>query len=751
MHFDPADLELPPALRQRLVHQPIPDADAPVDDLPRRRFLKLSVAGGFAIGAFPLAAAAQVDAPAAPAGLKPFEQPLAFVRIARDGTTTITINRLDFGQGVQTALPMILADELDADWSKVKSVHGNSDPAYIDPLFGMHITGGSGSIAHSYTQYRELGARARAMLVAAAAAQWQVDPASLSTRQGVVIGPGGKRLAYGELAEAAMALPVPATVKLKDAKDFQLIGKATGRLDAQAKSNGQQAYGIDVRLPGLLTAVVARPPVFASKLKTVDDSAAKAVKGVKAVVRVPLDRGGEGVAVIADGYWPAKQGRDALKLAWDSSGVEKVDSAQQLALYRQLATQPGPRQFDADVSTLAQAPHQIKAEFVFPYLAHAPMEPLNCTVQLSGDKAELWLGTQMPGLDGMAAAGVLGLPPERVKVNVQMAGGGFGRRAILSSDYVVEATQVAKAAKLAGLNAPIRTLWSREDDIKGGYYRPMHLHTAQIGFDAQGRITAWDHVIVGQSIMAGTMFEGAMVKNGIDGTATEGMKEPYGVPMRLTVHHPKLNVPVLWWRSVGSTHTAYVMETLIDEIARTTQQDPVAYRLKLIGDEHPRHRAALQLAVDRSGYGRKALPAGHAWGVAVHESFQSVVAYVVEASVQDGKPVLHAVTAGVHCNRVVNPRTLEAQVQGAALMGLGMCLPGAAITLKDGVVEQSNFFDYSVARMPQMPQIAVHTVPSADAPTGMGEPGLPPLAPAFANAVASLTGKPLRELPFRLA
>ena len=755
MHFDTPTFELPRHLQALLDKaQANPSDGREAQGLPRRSFLKLGaasgfMAGGFALGAFPLGAQAQNAA--APAGLKPVQQPSAFVHIAKDGSTTITINRLDFGQGVQTALPMVLAEELDADWSKVQSVHGSNHPAYVDPVFGMHITGGSGSIAHSFTQYRELGARTRAMLLSAAAAQWKIPVASLRTQNGVVIGPGGKQLGYGELAEAAMALPVPEAVTLKDPKDFRLIGKATGRLDARAKSSGHQSYGIDVRLPGMLTAVVAHPPVFAAKLKSVDDSAAKAIKGVKAVLRLPLDRGGEGVTVIADGYWAAKQGRDALKLEWDSSGVEKVDSVKQLAQYRALASTPGARKFDADVSGLAQAPHQITAEFVFPYLAHAPMEPLNCTVRVTGDKAELWLGSQMPGLDGMAAAKVLGVPPQNVAVNVQMAGGGFGRRAIPSSDYVVEACTVAKAAQAAGISAPIRTLWSREDDIKGGYYRPMHLHTAKIGFDAQGKVTAWDHVIVGQSILAGSPFEPMMVKDGIDATAVEGMKEPYEIPMRLTVHHPKVNVPVLWWRSVGSTHTAFVMETLVDEIARTTKQDPVAYRIKLMGHDHPRHKAALQLAVDNSGYGKKKLAAGHAWGVAVHESFNSVVAYVVEASVKDGKPTLHRVTAGVHCNLVVNPQSLEAQVQGGALMGLSMCLPGAAITLNDGVVAQSNFGDYVVPRITEMPQIAVHTVPSADAPTGMGEPGLPPLAPAFANAVAALTGKPLRELPFKLA
>jgi isoquinoline 1-oxidoreductase beta subunit len=511
---------------------------------------------------------------------------------------------------------------------------------------------------------------------------------------------------------------------------------------------------MDVRLPGMLTAVVAYPPVFGAKLQSVNDTAAKAIKGVRAVLRVPLDRGAEGVAVIAEGYWAAKQGRDALNVTWNTSAVEKVDSERQLVAYRALASKPGAVKYDADLSKLASAPRKISAQFVFPYLAHAPMEPLNCTVQLTGQgataRAELWTGTQMPGLDTLAAATALGVTPQNLKMNVLMAGGGFGRRAVPSSEYVLHACAVAKAARAAGLNAPVRTVWSREDDIKGGYYRPMHLHRAEIGFDAQGKVLGWNHVIVGQSILKGSPFEAFMVQNGVDGTMVEGMKEPYDVPMKLTVHHPNDNVPVLWWRSVGSTHTAYVMETLIDEIARATKQDPVAYRLKLMEGKHPRHQAALQLAVEKSGYGKKKLAAGRAWGVAVHESFNTVVAYVVEASVQDGTPKLHAATVGVHCNLAINPKSVEAQVQGGALMGLGMCLPGAAITLKDGVVEQSNFHDYPVPRLTDMPQITVHIVPSADAPTGMGEPGLPPLAPAFANAIAQLTGKTPRQLPFKL-
>jgi isoquinoline 1-oxidoreductase subunit beta len=739
--------ELPLAL-QHMLERDQPDQAA---TLPRRSFLKLVGAGGLALGAYPLLTTAQTNGAGDSAGgLKPTQQPSAFVQIAPNGEVTVTINRLEMGQGVQTALPMILAEELDADWKLVRSRHGSSDAAYVDPIFGMHMTGGSHSIKNSFTQYRELGARARAMLLAAAAARWNVDAATLRTQAGTVLGPGGRKLGYGELAKAAMDLPVPEKVTLKDPKAFRIIGRPTTRLDAQAKSSGRQDYGIDVRLPGQLTAVVARPPMFGARLKSVDDSAARTVKGVKAVLRVPLDGGAEGIAVIADGYWTARQGHDALKLQWDTAAVEKVDSDKQLVQYRELAGRPGAQYFEADMAPLANAPRHLEAEFVFPYLAHAAMEPLNCTVALADASAEIWTGSQYPGQDRAAVARVLGLRPEQVKVHVQMAGGGFGRRFTTTSDFVVEACEIAKAARAAGLKMPIRTLWSRQDDMKGGYYRPMHLHRARIGFDDSGTVLAWDHVIVGQSILTGSVFEQMLVKNGVDVSAVEGMREPYPLPMRLTVHHPKLNVPVLWWRSVGSNHTAFVMETLIDEIARATKQDPVAYRMKLWGDKHPRRRTALQLAVDKSGYGKTQLPAGRSWGVAVHESFSSVVAYVVEASVQDGKPVLHKATAGVHCNLAVNPRSIEAQVQGAAVMGLSMCLPGAAITLKDGEVQQGNFGDFVVPRITDMPDIAVHIVPSAEPPTGMGEPGLPPLAPAFGNAIARLTGKTLREMPFKL-
>jgi isoquinoline 1-oxidoreductase beta subunit len=615
------------------------------------------------------------------------------------------------------------------------------------------MTGGSGSIAHSFTQYREVGARARAMLVAAAAQQWNVRPDQCRTAKGVVYGPAGQKASFGSLADAAMKQPVPQQVTLKDPKAFHYIGKPTRRLDARAKSSGRQQFGLDFKPldAKLAVAVVAHPPVFGAKVAKFDASKAKAVRGVIEVLEVPVDRGGRGVAVIASGYWPAKQARDLLAIEWNTDGLGKPSSDAQLLEFTELSKKPGAVARTSDTPARASAVKTISAVYEFPYLAHAPMEPINCTVDLKDDHCTLWVGSQFQTGDQAAAAATAGLTPEQVTLHTMMAGGGFGRRAVPTSDFVVEAVNIAKAYKAAGHSGPVKLIWSREDDIKGGYYRPSHVHRAELGLDAQGKIVAWDHVVVGQSIAAGTPFEGFMIQKGVDSTTIEGLGEPYAVPMNLSAHMAKANVPVLWWRSVGSTHTAFVMETLIDEAAQLAGQDPVAYRKALIdAAKHPRHIAALDLAVAKSGYGKKTLPKGHAWGVAVHESFNTVVAYVVEASVQNGEPKLHKATAAVHCNLAVNPLTIEAQVQGGALMGLGMTLPNARITLKDGVVEQQNFSDYQVARMVDMPHVDVYIVPSTEPPTGMGEPGLPPLAPAFANALSRLTGKRLRKLPFDL-
>jgi isoquinoline 1-oxidoreductase subunit beta len=724
--------------------------------LTRRAFMSMTVGGVVGLAYFPHFTSAQQAAPVVAPGQKPTEAPAAFVTIAKDGTTTVLCNRMDMGQGIETALAMICAEELDVSWDQVKTGFGNQRGNYADPFMGMHITGGSNSIKNSYQQYRELGARTKAMMVSAAAKQWGVAPESLKAANGTVSG-GGKSAPYGDLFEAAMKEPVPEKFTLKDPKDFKIIGKPTGLKVSRAKSTGQQSYGVDTQLPGMLTAVIVRPPTFGAKFISFDASATEKVKGVRAVVPVDLDRGAKGIAIVAEGYWPAKMGRDALKVEWDTSGVEKVDSAKLLAQYKQLASTegklaPNPA-LRADVSKLASAPSKISAEFVFPYLNHAQMEPLACTVDLKADSCQLYYASQMPGIDAGAVAQSTGLPPEKVNITVLMGGGGFGRRATPTVEYVLESVAVAKALAAAGKRAPVKVMWSREDDMKAGYYRPMTLHRAEIGFDAQGNVLAWDHRIVSQSIGAGTPFEGFFMKDDVDNTTIEGMHEQYEVPMRLSVHHPKVNVPVLWWRSVGATHTAFVMESLIDEIAQATKQDPVAYRLKLMGTDakHARHRAALQLAVDQSGYGKKTLPAGTSMGVAVHESFESVVAYVVEVEMKDGKPKLTNVTAGVHCNFCVNPRTVETQVRGAALMALATTYQGHAITLKDGVVEQSNFHQFPPVRINDVPAIAVHIVPSNDPPKGMGEPGLPALAPAMANAIRRATGKPIREMPFKFA
>jgi isoquinoline 1-oxidoreductase subunit beta len=717
----------------------------------RRSFMKAAAGTGLVLGFYVGGGGRFGGNEAQAQPQKPTYQPNAFLRIAPDNTVTVQVNRLEFGQGVQTALPILIAEELDADWPQIRGELAPAAEQYKDPGFGIQMTGGSNSVRSSWQQYREIGARARAMLVAAAADAWKVSPDQVKASKGVLTGPSGQRATYGEMADAAMKQPMPATVKLKDPKDFALIGKPVPRLDARAKSNGTQQFGMDYKPAGAKVAVLAHPPVFGAKVAKLDAAKARAVPGVIDVLEVATDRGGRGVAVIANGYWPAKQGRDALNVQWDTSGVDKVDTKKQMAEFRALAQKAGLPAKTADTSKLKGAAKKISAVYEFPYLAHAPMEPLNCVIDLRADSCEVWAGSQFQTLDQAAVARTVGMKPEQVTLHTMMAGGGFGRRAVPTSDYLVEAAGLAAALKTAGKSGPLKVIWSREDDIKGGYYRPSHVHRADIGLDARGNIVAWDHAIVGQPIIVGTPFEQFMVKNGVDATMVEGMGEPYDVPLNLTVHNVKANVPVLWWRSVGSTHTAFVMETLIDEAAHLAKMDPVAYRKKLIDPKHTRVHAALDLAVEQSGYGKKKLPKGQAWGVAVHESFNSVVAYVVTASMKGNTPKLHTVTAGVHCNTAVNPLTVAAQVQGAALMGLGMTLPGAAITLKDGVVEQQNFGEYTLARMPDMPEITVHIVPSAEPPTGMGEPGLPPLAPAYANAIAKLTGKRLRKLPFDVA
>jgi isoquinoline 1-oxidoreductase beta subunit len=720
-------------------------SDGPVASgraLTRRSLLKAGGAAGFVI-AFHVgpptrgAQAQQADTKVPP--------PNAFLRIAPDNTVTIEVNKQDFGQGVLTSLPMLLAEELDCAWKDVRSELAKGEDVYRDPVFGIQMVGGSTSVAHNYRHYREIGARARAMLVAAAAQRWGVDVAVCTTRAGLVLGPGGRQIRYGAVAADAMRMPLPASVALKDPKDFRIIGKPTPRLDTAPKVTGRQTFGIDFDMPGLLVALVARPPTWGAKISRLDDAQALAMPGVRKVARIPGELGGDAVAVIANGYWQAKQARDALVIDWKFEGVERVDTDELLQRYKVLARSPGTPAERGDLSALASAPKVIEAEFEFPYLAHAPMEPLNMSLHFRGDACTVWASSQFQTVDRESIAKTLGLPVERVEFHTLMAGGGFGRRALPTSANAIEAAQVAKLVP----GTPVKVMLTREDDVRGGYYRPLHVHRAKIGFDASGRILAWQHVIVGQSIVAGSPFEG-LIKDGIDGTMVEGVREAqYDIPnLNLSVHNTRVNVPVLWWRSVGYTHTTFVMETLIDELAHAVGQDPVDYRRKLFGTHGgQRSRQALELAVARSGYGIRQLPPGRVWGVAVQHAFNTSVAYVVEVSIEEGLPKVHRVVAGVHCNLAVNPLSVQAQVEGGVVFGLCMLQPGFEITLKNGVVQQSNFGSFTPLYMAGAPPVEVHIVPSTEPPTGMGEPTVPPIAPAVANAMAVLTGRRVRRLP----
>ncbi len=531
---------------------------------------------------------------------------------------------------------------------------------------------------------------------------------------------------------------MPEKVTLKDPKDFKLIGKPTRRLDAAERVDAKTVFGMDMKRPGLHTALVAHPPVFGAKVASFDARKAMAVAGVTNVVQTS-----NGVAVVARGFWAAKKGRDALEIQWDLGAGASLSTEGLRKQYGELALQPGAMaRKAADPAAIKAAAKTVVAQYEVPFLAHAPMEPLNCTVEFRGDSAEIWCGSQFQTVDQAAAAKALGLAPGKVKLNTLPAGGGFGRRANPASDYVVEACEIAR-----GVRVPVKVVWTREDDIKGGYYRPMYVHRVEAGLDAKGAIVGWNHAIVGQSIIAGTAFEPFMVKDGVDETSVEGVSDtPYDIPnLAVTLHSPKSAIPSLWWRSVGHSHTAFVMESMIDELAAAAGEDPVAFRRKLLA-KHPRVLAALELAAQRAGWGTP-LPAGRGRGIAVHESFGSVCAQVAEVSVEQGAVKVHRVVAAFDCGLVVNPLTVEAQVQGAVAFGLSAALH-SAITLKDGRVQQSNFHDYTVLRMGDMPKVEVHIVPSAaDKPTGVGEPATPPIAPAVANALFALTGKRARALP----
>ncbi len=610
------------------------------------------------------------------------------------------------------------------------------------PTFNMQMTGGSTSTPSEWERLRRMGAMARIMLVDAAAQKWGVEASSCRVQKGVVIhAASGRKASYGSLAESASQSKPPQNVPLKDAKNFTLIGKSTRRLDTPSKLDGSAQFGLDVRVPGMLFALVARPPVFGGKVASVDSAEALKISGVRVVEQIP-----SGVVVVAERFWAAKQARDKLKISWDEGENAQLSTEKMLQEFSRLSASPGSiaKKTGDPASALAGAAKTITAEYDVPYLAHAMMEPLNCVVDLKADSCEIWTGTQFQTVDRLSAAKVAGLPPEKVQIHTTLLGGGFGRRANPMSDFVVEAVHVAKVAK-----APVKVVWTREDDLAGGWYRPMWHDRFVAGLDAQGNPIAWTHTIVGQSIMQGTLFESFMIKDGVDGTSVEGAADIlYGIPnLQVDLHSPKIGVPVQWWRSVGHSHTGFSVEGFFDEVAYAGGKDPYELRRKLLANQ-PRMSAVLQLAAEKGGWG-KPLAAGRGRGIATHFSFDSYVAQVVEASVEkNGNVQVHRVVCAVDCGRAINPDIVKAQMEGGIIFGLTAALK-TEITLQNGRVQQKNFHDYQMLRMFEAPEIEVHIVSSEENPTGVGEPGVPPVAPALTNAIFAATGKRIRRLPIR--
>ncbi|WP_026618376.1 isoquinoline 1-oxidoreductase subunit beta [Ensifer sp. WSM1721] len=713
----------------------------------RRQFLlgALAAGTGIAVG-FRLLSAS----PAAASETAEESRPHAFspyVTIDGEGKVTVLSSQFEMGQGSYNGIATLVAEELDADWStiEVKGAAGNI-PAYGNIAFGgtMQGTGGSTSMSTSWERYRKAGAAARTMLVAAAAAEWGVDATEITVQNGILAHPSGKSGGFGEFAAKAASTPVPADVKLKQPSNWKLIGNAKlKRFDSARKANGTEQYTIDVKLPGMLTAVMIHPPVFGAKAKSFDASAARPIKGVLDVVETP-----RGIAVVAEHMWAAIKGRDAVTVEWDETPAEKRGTTELMSMYRDLAgTAPAAfarKDGDAEAA-FAEAAKVIEASFEFPYLAHAALEPLNAVARMNDDGTlEVWGGHQLPDVYQKLASDIAGVPLEKIRLNVMKTGGSFGRRAVFDGDVVAEAVHVAKAI---GFRAPVKVQWTREDDMRAGRYRPAYVHRLKAGIDQNGRIVGWSNHIVGQSIMAKTAWD-SMVQNGVDPTSVEGANNlPYAMPNQMVgLTTTDAGVPVLWWRSVGSTHTAFAAETFLDEVAEAAGRDPVEFRLSMLEPES-RHATVLKLAAEKAGW-EKPLAQGRFRGVAVAESFGSVVAQIAEVSADgNGGIKVERVVAAVDCGLAINPDQVRAQVEGGIGFGLSAIL-GEEITLTDGKVDQGNFDTYTPLRIDAMPKVEVHIVASANPPSGIGEPGVPPIGPAVANAAYRALGKRIRVLPF---
>jgi isoquinoline 1-oxidoreductase beta subunit len=663
--------------------------------------------------------------------------PNAWLRIGTDESVLVLVDRSEMGQGVATALPMLLAEELEADWSKIQIAFAPADKAYVNPLMGMQGTGGSTSVRAAWQPLRSAGAAARDMLVTAAAQTWGVDKATCMAQRGAVVHRASNRsLTYGQLVVKAASFPVPTGVPLKEPKDWTIIGTRTKRLDSAAKVNGSAQFGIDVQVPGMLVAVVARCPVYGGKVATHDATKAKAVVGVRQVVPIS-----SGIAVVADGYWPAKQGREALQVTWNEGPNAKVSSTTISHLFSTLAARPGAtvRNEGDAAGTLPASATVTAAVYEAPFLAHATMEPMNCTAHVRPDGVDVWVPTQFQGAVQGIAAEVTGVQPDKVVVHTTYLGGGFGRRA--EGDFVREALEVSKAA-----NAPVKVVWSREDDIQHDFYRPACYHQLTAGLNAKGVPIAWTHRVVAPSIIARFMGPQA-IKNGIDDEAVEGaVGMPYAVPnIHVDYHLAETGIPVGFWRSVNNSFNAFAVEGFVDELAHAAHKDPYEFRRDLLA-KAPRHRGVLELAASKAGWGSPP-PSGRHRGIAVWKAFESYVAEVAEVSVApDGGVRVHRVTCAVDCGPVVNPSIVEAQMQSAIVYGLTAALWGE-ITIANGRPEQSNFDNYPMLRQADMPVIDVHIVPSGDSQGGVGEPGTPPIAPAVCNAIFAATRKRIRRLP----
>lgn len=668
-----------------------------------------------------------------------------FIKIAPDGVVTVISKHLEMGQGNHAGLSAIVAEELDADWTKVRVEQAPANAKlYANGGMGVQLTGGSSAISNSWDQLRKAGAGARAMFVQAAANRWNVAVGEITVKDSVLTHTSGKTATFGELLADAAKVPAPTDVKLKDPKTFTLIGTdRVRRKDAQAKVDGTARYTQDVRLPDMLTAVVAHPPRFGAKVKSFDAAEAKKVAGVVDVFEIPT-----GVAVVAQSTFAARMGREALKVEWDEDKAEKRGSAAITQLFKDVAagknTETKWEAFDTrgDAAALNTAKDAFEATYEFPYLAHATMEPMNCVAAVDGSKVKLTFGSQGQTLDQLNAAKIVGCLPGSVEIETLFAGGSFGRRATFQSDYTAECVHIAKKV---GKGRPVKLVWTREDDMQAGYFRPIVIHAVKIQLDKDGYPAAWRHRIVSQSIMKGSPMGG----KGPDQTAIEGTAgSPYlkATPIvDAQVALPDVGVPVLWWRSVGATHTAFVMEHTIDQLAAKAGKDPIEYRRALYTKAGAdRHLAALNLAVERAG---PQAAAGWTRGVAVHESFGSVVAQVAEVKLESGAPRVGRVVTAIDCGVAISPDQIAAQMEGGTCYGLSGVLFGE-VTLTDGKVDQSNFDTYRVLRINEAPSVETNIVPSGNPPSGVGEPGTPVIGPAVANALFALNKTPTTRLPF---